>query len=145
VSIDMSEGVTRHFETKSNKKGEFVQIGLPPGGYSITAEKDKMGSAPVMTRVRVGTPSEVTVVVGAGMGAAGNKEAAAKSAELKKAFEEGIAASQAGNHDAAVAAFSHAAEVNPNCFDCHYNMAYSYAQKKEYDKAEAEYKKAIEL
>jgi len=37
VSIDMTEGVTRHFETKSNKKGEFVQIGLPPGSYTVTA------------------------------------------------------------------------------------------------------------
>jgi len=145
VSIDMSEGVTRHFETKSNKKGEFVQIGLPPGAYNISAEKDKQGSAPVATRVRVGGPSEVTIVIGAGMGAGASKEAAAKTAELKKAFEEGIAASQAGNYDGAIAAFTHAAEVNPNCFDCHYNIGYSYSQKKDYDKAEAAYKKAIEI
>ena len=31
VSIDMTEGVSRHFETKSNKKGEFIQIGLQGG------------------------------------------------------------------------------------------------------------------
>ncbi len=145
VSIDMAEGVTRHFETKSNKKGEFVQIGLPPGSYNISAEKDKQGSPPVMTRVRVGGPSEVTIVIGAGGGAAGAKEAAAKTAELKKAFEEGIAASQTGNYDGAIAAFTHAAEVSPNCFDCHYNIGYSYSQKKDYEKAEAAYKKAIEI
>jgi tetratricopeptide (TPR) repeat protein len=145
VSIDMVEGVTRHFETKSNKKGEFVQIGLPPGSYSVSAEKDKLGSTPVNTRVRVGNPSEVTVVIAPGAGAAATKENAAKMAELKKAFEEGIAASQANNHDAAIAAFTHAAEINPNCFDCHYNIGYMYSQKKEYDKAEASYKKAIEL
>src|SRR5262249_21018516 len=133
VSIDMTEGVTRHFETKSNKKGEFVQIGLPPGSYNVSAEKDKQGSAPVPTRVRVGGPSEVTIVIGAGGGAAGAKEAAAKTAELKKAFEEGIAASQANNYDGAIAAFTHAAEVNPNCFDCHYNIGYSYSQKKDYE------------
>src|SRR5215510_9471523 len=55
ISIDMTEGVTRHFETKSNKKGEFVQIGLQPGGYNVTAEKDKLTSPPTMVRVRVGT------------------------------------------------------------------------------------------
>jgi tetratricopeptide (TPR) repeat protein len=145
VNIDMTEGVNRHFETKSNKKGEFVQIGLPPGQYSVTAEKDKMGSAPAPARVSVGRPAEVTVVIGAGAGAAASKENAAKLAELKKAFEEGIAASQAGNHDAAIAAFTRASEVNPNCFDCFYNIGYMYSQKKEYDKAEAAYKKAIEL
>src|SRR5690349_21685712 len=48
ISIDMTEGVTRHFETKSNKKGEFVQIGLQPGGYNVTAEKDKLTSPPTM-------------------------------------------------------------------------------------------------
>jgi tetratricopeptide (TPR) repeat protein len=144
VSIDMSEGVTRHFETKSNKKGEFVQIGLPPGRYTVTAEKDKLASAPAMAAISVGRPSEVNLVLGGGGGGL-SKEAAAKNAELKKAFEEGIAASQAGNYDAAIASFSHAAEVNPQCFDCHYNMGFMYSQKKEFDKAEAEYKKALEL
>jgi tetratricopeptide (TPR) repeat protein len=144
VSIDMSEGINRHFETKSNKKGEFVQIGLPPGRYSVTAEKDKQASQPSMAAVSVGRPAEVTLVLGAGGGAM-SKEAAAKNAELKKAFDEGIAASNAQNYDGAIAAFTHAAEIKPDCFDCHYNIAYMYTQKKEYDKAEAEYKKAIEL
>jgi len=144
ITIEMTEGVNRKFETKSNKKGEFVQIGLPPGSYIVSAEKDKQASAPVMARVRIGSPSEVNLVIGAAAAAA-SKEAAAKNAELKKAFEEGIAASQAGNYDQAIASFNHAAEVNPNCFDCHYNVGYMYSQKKEYDKAEAAYKKAIEI
>jgi tetratricopeptide (TPR) repeat protein len=145
VSIDMTEGVNRHFETKSNKKGEFVQIGLPGGAYSVTAEKDKLASAPVPTRVSISRPGEVVLIIGAGANSAAGKETAAKQAELKKVFEEGVAASRAGNHDEAIAAFSKASEVNPNCFDCYYNMAFSYSQKKDYDKAEGAYKKAIEL
>ena len=43
VKIEMTGGTSRHFETKSNKKGEFVQIGLPPGEYSVAAER---GSEP---------------------------------------------------------------------------------------------------
>jgi tetratricopeptide (TPR) repeat protein len=144
VNIDMSEGVNRHFETKTNKKGEFVQIGLPPGNYSVTAEKDKLGAAPAQARVSIGRPAEVNLVLGAPSSAA-SKEAAAKNAELKKVFEEGIAAGQANDYDKAIASFSHAAEINPSCFDCHYNVAYMYAQKKEYDKAEASYKKALEI
>jgi len=144
INIDMSEGVNRHFETKSNKKGEFVQIGLPPGRYTVTAEKDKLASPPTMAAVSVGRPGEANLVIGAG-GGGGGKEVAAKNAELKKAFDEGIAASQANNYDAAIAAFTRAAEINPNCADCQYNMGYMYAQKKDYDKAEAAYKKAVEL
>ncbi len=143
VNIDMTEGMTRHFETKSNKKGEFVQIGLPPGNYAVSAEKDKLASPPSPARVSVGRPADVTVVLGAG--GAMSKEAAAKNAELKKAFEEGIEASKANNYDGAIAAFTRATEVNANCFDCYYNIGYMYSQKKEYDKAEAAYKKAIEL
>ena len=144
VSIDMTEGVTRHFETKSNKKGEFVQIGLPPGNYMVSAEKDKTPSNQAPARVSISRPAEVALVIGAG-GAPGGKEAAAKMADLKKAFEEGIAAGQAGKHDDAIAAFNKAAEINPKCFDCQYNIGYMYTQKKEYDKAEEAYKKAIEL
>ncbi len=35
-----AKGMKNTREVKTNKKGEFVQIGLFPGDYSITAEKD---------------------------------------------------------------------------------------------------------
>jgi len=142
ISID-ADANNRHFETKSDKKGEFVQIGLPPGAYKVTAEKDKVGAPPVPVQVRIGGGNPITLVIGAGGGA--SPEAAAKNAELKKAFEEGVAASRAGNHDEAITAFTKATELNPNCYDCYYNIAFSESQKKDYDKAEAAYKKAIEL
>jgi tetratricopeptide (TPR) repeat protein len=145
VSID-AEGTNRHFDTKSDKKGEFLQIGLPPGGYKVTAEKDKVVSAPSSVTVRIAAGNPLTLVLGGGgTGAGVSPEAAAKSAALKKTFEEGVIASRAGNHDAAITSFQAAAELNPNCFDCYYNIAYSESQKKDYDKAEASYKKAIEL
>jgi tetratricopeptide (TPR) repeat protein len=146
VTIDMTEGVSRHFETKSNKKGEFIQIGLQGGAYKVTAEKDKLSSNTADARVSISRPAEVNLVLGAGgASAAASKEAAAKNAELKKVFEEGVAASRAGNHDEAIAKFTASAALNANCYDCYYNIAYSESQKKDYDKAEAAYKKAIEL
>jgi len=139
-----AEGNNRKFETKSDKKGEFVQIGLAPGPYKVTAEKDKMASAPTPVNVRISPGAPLTLVIGAGGGGA-SPEAAAKNAELKKTFEEGVAASRAGNHDEAIAKFQRAAELNASCYDCYYNIAYSETQKKELEKAEAAYKKAIEL
>ena len=138
----LSTGSNRSFDVKTNKKGEFVQIGLPPGPYNVSAEKDKQTSNTQPVSVRVSAPSEARLVLGA---AGPSKETTAKNAELKKAFEEGVTASRAGNHDEAIAKFEQAATLNPNCYDCHYNIAFSHSQKKEYDKAEAEYKKAIEL
>jgi tetratricopeptide (TPR) repeat protein len=144
VNID-ADASNRHFETKSDKKGEFLQIGLAPGAYKVSAEKDKVASAASTVTVRIAAGNPVTLVLGGGGAGGASPEAAAKSAALKKSFEEGVAASRAGNHDAAITAFQAAAEINPNCFDCYYNIAFSESQKKDYDKAEAAYKKAIEL
>jgi Flp pilus assembly protein TadD len=142
VKIDMASGTSRHFETKSNKKGEFVQIGLPPGDYKVVAEKDKVTSNEAGGRVSISRPLDVMLVLGAG---GPSKEVQAKAAELKKVFEEGVVASRAGNHDDAIAKFQAAAAINDKCFDCYYNIGFSYAQKKEYDKAEEAYKKATEI
>ena len=128
VVIEMSEGTSRHFETKSNKKGEFIQIGLPSGAYKVTAEKDKLTSNTAEVRVRIGVSAEANLVLGAPGAAAASKEALAKNAELKSTLEAGIAASNAGNDDEAIAKFAHAAELKPD-----------------WDKAEAAYKKAVEI
>ena len=142
VRIDMSSGTARHFETKSNKKGEFVQIGLPPGDYKVVAEKDKAASNEAGGRVSISRPLDVMLVIGAG---GPSKEVAAKAAELKKTFEDGVTASRAGNHDEAIKNFEAALAISDKCFDCYYNIGYSYSQKKDYDKAEEAYKKAVEL
>jgi len=142
VRIDMTSGTARHFETKSNKKGEFVQIGLPPGDYKVVAEKDKAASNEAAGRVSIARPLDVSLVLGAG---GPSKEMQAKAAELKKDFEDGVTASRAGNHDEAIAKFQAAAAINDRCFDCYYNIGFSYAQKKDYEKAEEAYKKAVEL
>ena len=144
VSIEFTEGLNRKQETKTNKKGEFVQIGLMSGNYKVTAEKEGVGSQSFDARVRIGQATEVNFVL-SGKNAAPSKEDLAKGAELKKTFEEGVAASRAGNYDEAVAKFNHGVELNANCADCYYNIGFAYSQKKEYDKAEAAYKKAVEV
>src|SRR5258708_4181392 len=115
ISID-ADSNNRHFDTKSDKKGEFLQIGLAPGSYKVTAEKDKLVSAPSMVTVRIAAGSPITLVLG-GRAGGGSPEMAAKQTAMKKAFEDGVTASRAGNHDAAITSFQSAAEMNPNCFD----------------------------
>ena len=143
ITIEFQDGVNRKFEGKSDKKGEFLQIGLQPGSYKVTAEKDKLIASEVV-RIRIGATAETALTLGANA-AAGSAEAAKKTAELKKAFDEGVAASRAGNQDDSIAAFNRAIEISASCYDCHYNIGYAQAQKKDYEKAEASYKKAIEL
>jgi tetratricopeptide (TPR) repeat protein len=143
VTITMND-TSRKFTTKTNKKGEFLQIGLQSGQYSVVAEKDKLQSATANARVSAGSPAELNLIIGAAAAAASG-DAAAKAGLLKKSFEEGVALSQAGKHEEAIAKFNEGLGISPQCYDCYNNIGYSYTQMKEYDKAEAAYKKSTEI
>ena len=144
IIIEMTGGTGRRFETKSDKKGEFLQVGLSTSGYSVKAEKDKLASAPVNTNTRANQTATVQLVLGVASAAA-SAEAQRQAAEIKKLFEDGVAASSAGNHAAAIEKFTAAAAIRSTCYDCYNNIGFSYSQTKEWDKAEAAYKKSIEI
>lgn len=98
ITIVMTEGINRRFETKTRKGGDFLQIGMPTGNYTVTAEKDGMTQA---FPVRVGLDmKEVNFVLQpGGQAAAGqmSKEDLAKQAArvegIKAKFAEGAALS----------------------------------------------------
>ncbi len=144
IVIEMNGGTGRKFETKSNKKGEYIQIGLASGSYKVTAEKDKLGSAPVTVAVRANTTQNADLML-AMASAAATKEAQAKNAAITKTFDEGVQLSNAGNHDAAIAKFQEAIAIIPTCYNCYNNIAFSYTAKKDMANAEAAYRKSIEV
>ncbi len=134
-----AEGTNRHFDMKTNKKGEFMQIGLSSGGYKVTATKDKL-TATQQVRVSQGRPAQAKLVLGAANSPA---EAAAVTA-LRKTLDDAVAASNAGKFDDAIAGFQKALETQPQCAQCYYNIGFNYEKKKDYDNAVTNYKKAIE-
>jgi tetratricopeptide (TPR) repeat protein len=137
----VAKGMKNTRELKTNKKGEWVQIGLFPGDYEITAEKgDDKGN--VSTRISIGENPEIMIRVGR---AGPSPEMAAKAAALQKSFDEGVALSKAGDFDGSITKFNEAIAQAPQCQDCYYNIGFAHGQKKEWDKAEVAYKKAIEL
>ena len=144
IAIEFADGVTRKFEVKTDRRGEFIQIGLPPGNYKVTATHEKLGEQTVNVRVNLSKPVEANFAFTPG--ASGPSKAdVAKAAELKKIFEEGVAASKASNHDAAIEKFTAAAALMPSCYDCYYNIGYAQLQKKDEKQAEAAWLKALEL
>jgi tetratricopeptide (TPR) repeat protein len=144
VVIEMSGGTGRKFETKTNKKGEYIQIGLATGAYKVVAEKDKLGSEPANVSVRANTTQQANLTL-AMASAAATKEAQAKNAAITKVFDEGVQLSNAGQHDAAIAKFQEAVGIIPTCYNCYNNIAYSYTAKKDYANAEEAYKKSMEV
>jgi tetratricopeptide (TPR) repeat protein len=123
----------RKYETKTGKDGTYTQVGLIAGAYSITVTKEGVGTAKGNVNVRGGrVPANFVVGVSAGEG-------------MNKVFNEGVAASAAGNFDEAIAKFNEALKTNPQCADCYYNIGVANAGKKDLDKAEEAYKKSIEV
>ena len=140
VAVEFKGGVNRKYATKTDRSGNFVQLLTESGEYLVTVSAEGVGSQSAPVRVRLGQAAEVNIVLAPGGGPAD-----AKAAEVKKTFEEGVAASRAGDHDAAIAKFNAAAAVIPNCADCYYNIGVSYMAKKDEKQAEEAWKKVLEL
>jgi len=142
AKVTISSKTTKNSrDVKTNKRGEWIQIGLYPGDYAISAEKDG-DSGTVSFKVSVGENPDVMIRIGK---AGPSPEVAAKAAALQKTFDEGVALSKASDWDGSIAKFTEAIAQAPNCQDCYYNIGFAHSQKKEWDKAEVAYKKAIEL
>ena len=151
VLIENVDKGAKPITTKTNKKGEYIQVGLYPGSYKITAQK---GDLKVTKETRISLDMlvfDIKLVAGAagGGGAPVSKEEAAKAkarAEaMTKAFADGVQLSNDGKTDEAVAKFNEVIAVIPNCAECYANIGTVQTRAKKYDEAEAAYKKAIEL
>jgi tetratricopeptide (TPR) repeat protein len=139
ILVEFKGGVARKYQTKTDKRGEFVQLLTESGEYAVTVTAEGLGSQTAPVRVRLGQAADVNLVLAPGAGAD------PKVAELRKTFEEGVNASRAGDHDTAIARFTAAAGQMPNCSDCYYNIGVSYMQKKDEKQAEEAWKKALEM
>jgi len=133
----------RKTQTKTDKNGDFLQVGLSSGAYKVTATKDKVGTQTKNTNVRQGpnNPLAFTLSASSGVSSADKEAAAAIQASAGAAVE----AMKAGRHDEAIAKFQEVIAKVPNCVDCYYNIGVSQMAKQQYTEAEASFKKAIEL
>jgi Flp pilus assembly protein TadD len=150
VSIANLDKGTKPIEVKTDKKGQYMQVGLTPGKYRITVTKEAL-STTRETDVHLDMLTfDVKLEAGGGGGkATGSKEdvakAKAKADATNKAFNDGVALSNEGKTDEAIAKFNEVIAVVPTCAECYSNIGTVYGQAKKYAEAEAAYKKAIEL
>ncbi len=133
----------RKTQTKTDKNGDFLQVGLSSGAYKVTASKDKVGTQTLNANVRQGpnNPMSFTLSASSGLTAEDKKEAAATQASASAAVE----AMKAGRHDEPIAKFQEVIAKVPTCADCYYNIGVSQMAKQQQAEAEASFKKAIEL
>ena len=97
-----AEGTNRKMQTTTDKKGEFLQVGLQSGPYSVTASKDGIGTANSKATVRQGpnNPLNFTLAPAGAVTTAGDRAAAQK---LQALAGEASAALRSGDNDTAIA------------------------------------------
>ena len=148
INLDFQGGVTRKFDTKTNKKGEFTQVGLVPGGYRITANKEGYVGTYLDTRVGLGKPMQLPdlkLVTKAAAQAAAGGEVEKANAALRELFAKANQLSTEGKSDEAIAAYNEVLAKNPQVAEAHYNIGFIQAKKKDWAAAEAAYLKALEV
>ena len=133
----------RKTQTKTDKNGEFLQVGLSSGSYKVTASKDGVGSQTLNSNVRQGpnNPLSFSLTTSSNLSNA-DKEAAVA---LQTAADAAMEAMKAGRHDEAIAKFNEVIAKMPTCADCYYNIGTAYVAKQDLPNAEAAFKKMVEL
>ena len=148
VVIQNTETSGRSLETKTNKKGEYIQIGLSPGKYKITVSK---GDLTVTKEVQIHLDMaqlDFQLVPGQGGAPMSKEEAAKQQAKVKavqQAFTDAVALSNDNKNEEAIAKFQEVLTTIPNCAECYANIGTIQGRMKNYEASEASYKKAIEL
>jgi Flp pilus assembly protein TadD len=153
ISLENTDKGGKPVSTKSNKKGEYIQVGLYPGHYKITAQKDAL-TVTKETDIHLDMLNfDITLTPGGAGGdvraGGGSKEdtakAKARAEALTKAFADGVTLSNEGKTDEAIAKFMEVANTIPNCAECYANIGTVQTKAKKFDEAEASFKKALEL
>ena len=133
-------GPARNAETKTNNKGEYVQVGLQSGAYTVTVTKDKL-VATSKVNVTQGTPAEANMT----LQPAATAGMSAEQKAVQEAAGAAIEALRAGRDDEAITKLNDVVGKLPTCSDCYYNLGLAYTHKQQWAEAEAALKKSIEL
>ena len=144
---------SRKNETKSDRRGEYVQVGLTPGDYKVTVTH---GDLTQTQNAKVGIevkdlhfelkPAAPGAAAGGGKPSADDAKKHAERVErVKTTFKEAADATNEGRYDEAIAKFNAVLVDIPNCTDCLNNLGTVYTRQKDWAKAEESFKKSIAI
>ena len=140
----------RTFETETNEEGRYRMMGLRDSPYEVTATTETATAMAVFT-IRGGQNLTVDLDLGASAAAATaalSEEDLANEArreELSASFEQGVAASAAGDYVEAIAQFEIAVSIVDTCYSCYHNIGLANLELGQIDEAEVAFKQALEL
>ncbi len=174
ISIVSQRTSSIHYELKTDKDGHFVQIGLAPGQYVVSAKKAGFATASKEIHVGIGDETKVELILkpvdtstqkaltdADQIFLRGNKlYADQKFAEAAAAYTEavgkdpanwryelnlGLAEKKQNKAEAALAAFRKAVELNPDSYSANKETGEALAKAGQFAEAKAFYEKAVTL
>jgi tetratricopeptide (TPR) repeat protein len=145
VLIEFQGGITRKFEVKTNKKGEFMQVGMQPGPYKFTVSKEGFQPSTAELRVSLGDPTQIPDFVLNTAAQAAQQAGGAEAAALRAEFQKAVDFQSAGKLDEAEAAYKTILEKRTDIAAVYQNLGQLYIAKKDYAAAEAALTKGLEL
>ncbi len=140
-------GVNREHRVTSDEDGDFIRAGLPTGRYMLTFTKSGHQSYQYELKVLGGPPTRMGKVVLPALseGARSDLEKQKLNQAIKLVFQEGVAAMNAEDYAAAIAAFEKVLEIDPEKPEALYNVGVAHENLGHLDQAVTFYKKAVEL
>ena len=151
VTLAYEGGVTRSFEMTTNAEGEFLQIGLARGPYTLTAVKEGVGVNQAAIDLRVGQSLKHDLTLRSLEELYRESVSEEERAELdaqaatSDAFEQGLVAARGGRLEEAVTRFQAALETAPDCAECQRNLGIVQGRLGAHDEAEAAFRAALAL
>jgi len=138
VTVSSIQYSAVRYVLKTNKKGEFFQIGLQPDYYQIKAEKDGYLPVIIEKRVKMQVVTEMSIEMEEGKYHIGKSPG-------EDDFNEGIRLFNERKYEEAAHAFQKAAEKEPFEPIYYNNLGETYIKMEKYEEAIEAYHKMIEI
>lgn len=151
VTLDFAGGLARSYELTTDEAGEYLQMGLMRGPYTLTATKEGVGVNRVAIDLVAGQELEqdlalltVEEIYRESLSEAERAEFDARNATTD-AFEQGLAAARGGRLEEAAQHLRTALEATPDCAECQRNLGIVYGRLEAWAEAEAAFRAALAL
>lgn len=141
VTIEAAEA-NRKAETKTDRNGTFLQVGLPSGRYNVTVVKDNLKQT-LTAQVSQGRPTELSFNLTPTSGL--TPEQIKENAAMQTLAASALEAMKAERFDDAIQRFNEIVLKIPQCTDCFYNLGVAYSRTQKFNEAENAFKKVLEL
>ncbi|MFW6161057.1 MAG: tetratricopeptide repeat protein, partial [Acidobacteriota bacterium] len=140
INIVSIKYARRHHHIQSDEDGEFVQIGIYPGRYTIQFQKE--GYMPVSTEKKIGIAETANLKITMQKASQAVQQ---QLSDANKSFAKGIKLYEQEKYEEAIDAYNEAIKENSEEWSYHFNLGLVYKKLEKKERAQEAFQKAVEL